>query len=383
MQGDGQAHDRRQAPTQGPTVIGEPGRSARDKAADIRRAAEAWETGSAGEEVTAARLAGLPQAFFVLHDLHVPGSTANIDHLVVGPSGVWLIDTKSYRQPLRFAQGMVWRGKYPIRKELAAVEASARAVEAVLKAPVVSVLCFVDNAVPEGAAWIGNVALVSDHQVGALVCAPGPHPVDDVATTARLALTLRTPTPLPAHAPSGTSAPVSASAPPRRPEGRQAAAPSGKRVLAALMLSALAVIGSWTFIPGIASRVGQASTRLVSLPPTTTLVDPPATGPTIEAPTPADVLAILCVTAGAGWEAHFVWPTVVDAARPPAAYEVTSATAGVTVEPPRWLRGGTLPEPVVGLAPATPITLTVQGILADGTRLTPADVTMTTPATGC
>ena len=69
----------------GPTVIGTPGASAKAKAARIHKMAEAWETGSAGEEHTAAQLTRLPPSFFVLHDLHVPGSDANIDHLVVGP----------------------------------------------------------------------------------------------------------------------------------------------------------------------------------------------------------------------------------------------------------------------------------------------------------
>ena len=33
----------------------------------------------------------------VLHDLAVPGSRANVDHLVIGPTGVWVVDTKAYR----------------------------------------------------------------------------------------------------------------------------------------------------------------------------------------------------------------------------------------------------------------------------------------------
>ena len=33
---------------------------------------------------------------FVLHDRRVPGRRLNLDHLVVMPSGVWVIDTKHY-----------------------------------------------------------------------------------------------------------------------------------------------------------------------------------------------------------------------------------------------------------------------------------------------
>jgi hypothetical protein len=32
--------------------------------------------------------------YMVFHDLAVPGSPANVDHLVIGPSGVFVIDSK-------------------------------------------------------------------------------------------------------------------------------------------------------------------------------------------------------------------------------------------------------------------------------------------------
>jgi Nuclease-related domain len=34
------------------------------------------------------------QGWAVLHDLAVPRSRANIDHLVIGPGGVFVIDSK-------------------------------------------------------------------------------------------------------------------------------------------------------------------------------------------------------------------------------------------------------------------------------------------------
>jgi hypothetical protein len=57
-----------------------------------------WARGAAGEMVTAALLEGLPRRrWVVLHDLALPGSRANVDHLVIGPTGVWVVDTKAYR----------------------------------------------------------------------------------------------------------------------------------------------------------------------------------------------------------------------------------------------------------------------------------------------
>ena len=57
-----------------------------------------WARGAAGEMVTAALLEKLPRTrWVVLHDLALPGSRANVDHLVIGPTGVWVVDTKAYR----------------------------------------------------------------------------------------------------------------------------------------------------------------------------------------------------------------------------------------------------------------------------------------------
>lgn len=59
---------------------------------------ERWLRGAAGETATARLLDRLPASrWAVLHDRRIPGSRANLDHLVIGPSGVWLLDTKVTR----------------------------------------------------------------------------------------------------------------------------------------------------------------------------------------------------------------------------------------------------------------------------------------------
>ena len=64
--------------------------------------AVAWRRGAAGERRTARLLGPLErQGWVVLHDLAVPGSRANLDHLVIGPGGVFVIDSKQYRGRLR------------------------------------------------------------------------------------------------------------------------------------------------------------------------------------------------------------------------------------------------------------------------------------------
>lgn len=63
---------------------------------------ERWLRGSAGEVVTASALEALPRRrWHVFHDLRAPRSRANIDHLAVGRTGVWVIDTKTTRAPVR------------------------------------------------------------------------------------------------------------------------------------------------------------------------------------------------------------------------------------------------------------------------------------------
>lgn len=56
---------------------------------------KAWKVGSEGEERVAEVLTGVA-GIEVLHDRRVPGTRANIDHIAVGPKGVFVIDAKKY-----------------------------------------------------------------------------------------------------------------------------------------------------------------------------------------------------------------------------------------------------------------------------------------------
>jgi hypothetical protein len=82
-----------------------------------------WRRGADGESATAELLSRLPRRWVVLHDRAVPGSVANIDHLVIGPTGVWVIDTKACRGRLRVRRGDVWAAVHPIDTSPAARQA--------------------------------------------------------------------------------------------------------------------------------------------------------------------------------------------------------------------------------------------------------------------
>ena len=64
---------------------------------------QAWEVGAVGEERLGAFLDTLDddRSRFVLHDRRIPGSRANIDHIVVSSGEVFVIDAKHYRGTVR------------------------------------------------------------------------------------------------------------------------------------------------------------------------------------------------------------------------------------------------------------------------------------------
>ncbi|HET9781254.1 MAG TPA: nuclease-related domain-containing protein, partial [Candidatus Dormibacteraeota bacterium] len=113
-----------------------------------------------GEQKLAEALAGV-EGLRVLHDRRVPGTRGNIDHIVVSPAGVFVIDAKLYRGVIRvrdrgtlfkkddrlyvggrdcsrLAENMTWQVS-AICSVLASVDVQYAGV------PVQPVLCFVDG----------------------------------------------------------------------------------------------------------------------------------------------------------------------------------------------------------------------------------------------
>jgi Nuclease-related domain len=126
----------------------------------------AWRDGARGERATARRLRRLEHhGYMVLHDLQVPGSQANLDHLAVGPAGVFVIDSKYYRGALQLGvDGMLWYAGYPLAQQLAtAVWASVRVAEALQlppEVPVVPLLVIHRAPVPWGGLTVAGVQVI-------------------------------------------------------------------------------------------------------------------------------------------------------------------------------------------------------------------------------
>jgi hypothetical protein len=74
-----------------------PWRTALDRFVDGRDDERAWRRGAEGEEEVARRLRSLePYGWTILHDLTIGSKGANLDHLAIGPAGVFALNTKNH-----------------------------------------------------------------------------------------------------------------------------------------------------------------------------------------------------------------------------------------------------------------------------------------------
>jgi hypothetical protein len=155
----------------------------------------AWRRGAAGERRTARLLAPLErQGWAVLHDLAIPGSAANIDHLVIGPGGVVVIDTKRYRGRLQLDRyGFLWHGRHLLVSNLRRVRWQADQADEVLGIADIQVAAIVavhGASVPWGCLQADTITVVPARRVPDLLRALppilGPEQVVWLADRARL-----------------------------------------------------------------------------------------------------------------------------------------------------------------------------------------------------
>jgi hypothetical protein len=100
---------------------------------DEKQSTRAWATGAVGEERLGARLDLLvSESIAVLHDRRIPGSKANIDHIAITTSGVWVIDAKRYKgRPELKIEGGILRPR--VEKVLVGRRDCTKLIEGVLK----------------------------------------------------------------------------------------------------------------------------------------------------------------------------------------------------------------------------------------------------------
>lgn len=134
-----------------------------------RQSTVAWRQGAEGEERLGYWLDQLSdEGFVVFHDRRVPASRANVDHLVIGPTGVFVVDAKNFNYDLSLSKGILWTGKYPVK--LSNTRNQAQRVEDALASSLLSrplkvlpFICVVGTArLPHRTINVEGVRVVSD-----------------------------------------------------------------------------------------------------------------------------------------------------------------------------------------------------------------------------
>ncbi|MCA0295220.1 MAG: NERD domain-containing protein [Actinobacteria bacterium] len=165
---------------------------------DDPQSTKAWSTGAVGEQRLGGMLAQIAgPAIRVLNDRRIPRSTANIDHLVVCPTGVFVVDAKRYRdaRPELRVEGGLIRPREELlivggRERTTLVEGMHKQLDLVRTAlagerdgPVQGVLCFVDADWPVigGSFTVQGVSVMWPKKLRSVLTAAGPLDPDRIA----------------------------------------------------------------------------------------------------------------------------------------------------------------------------------------------------------
>lgn len=169
---------------------------------DEPQSTRAWDAGAIGEERLGQgfeRIEG--DTVRLLHDRRIPGSRANIDHVAVTPSGVYVIDAKRYagKRPALRVDGGLLRPRVEVltvgsRDQTKLVDGVLKQVEVVRSIlgdgpPVTGVLCFVDADWPliGGAFTTRGVEVLWPKKLHTRLAVDGQHGTDVADIASRLA----------------------------------------------------------------------------------------------------------------------------------------------------------------------------------------------------
>ena len=151
-----------------------------DRAAAARAAAERWMIGHRTERQVAGTLAPLTACGYTfLHDRGWPGarrgSRSQIDHVLVGPGGVFVVDTKGWRE-VTIADGRLFRGQADVTDDLAGladvgVSTEASLVELGLAPGEVRVVVVLAGSAadPVPLASLGGLVVVGERRASAFI----------------------------------------------------------------------------------------------------------------------------------------------------------------------------------------------------------------------
>ena len=244
----------RLAPTLPPGVPMNAGESARRVAEKSRgraeralKSAERWELGANGEAAVGAQLTQLGPEWTVIHDIAWPGrQRANIDHVVVGPTGVFVIDSKNWSGRVEIRDNRLRQNGRSRESTVASSAEAAMAVQALLPAGVTcsAALCFVRDEPLRGRS--GDVIVCSTATLLDMLmtrpAALNPQQVQSadlaVRQSAQTPGTLGVKNPTSRRRLAGVASPMAASRPQRRGK-----TPSLGRYLVSLLCAAALIVG--------------------------------------------------------------------------------------------------------------------------------------------
>lgn len=146
--------------------------------------------GAHGEEWVARELSFLPDTCEVFHGLALNSGAlmrcgGDLDHIVVGPEGVFTIETKNWDGVITIENGRIlYNGLAPSRPPLAQVRQAAERLREMLQACRGSsivprpVICFAANTVQGGTQEADNVVICNLQDLNELICSPSANPLD-------------------------------------------------------------------------------------------------------------------------------------------------------------------------------------------------------------
>lgn len=120
--------------------------------------------GARGEEIVAGELAHLPASWTILNGLILPDGR-DVDHVAIGPQGVFVIETKHWSGEVSVEDGRILANGRPIaRSPIVQVRHAMAAIGAIAALPpgaLHGVLCFAGRQFADGAVHVDEVLICS------------------------------------------------------------------------------------------------------------------------------------------------------------------------------------------------------------------------------
>ena len=160
------------------------------------RRVESFFRGARGEERVANVLAGLPETYHVFHDFVADG--IHVDHVVVGPAGVFSVETKNWQGKVEIMEGHILvNGALPSRDPATQAQREADHVRATLKrfgfnGTVTPMVCFASDAFMDDVVTCGSLLILNVSKIaGWFASQPESVPANELVRLVQLMETAR------------------------------------------------------------------------------------------------------------------------------------------------------------------------------------------------